>query len=115
MNVDNARTLVSQLERLPDNQFKMTTWVDHDGSCGTVACIAGWCSLLNGGPTEAAGLEDENGSAHFDFAQEFLGLKPDEATRLFGGYGWAAHRLIRDLTLSDAIAELNRRIEAAEL
>lgn len=50
MNKERILKLADQLERLPDVQFNMDTYIHHD--CGTVACIAGWCSLLNEGPKE---------------------------------------------------------------
>jgi len=106
-NVENLKKLRDQLSRLPDEKFNMGPIISHH-ECGTVACIAGWASLLNGGPDDGRAL---------GFASRWLGLTSDEAHALFlgdwhpsGGFG-----LTRDeITRADAIAELDRMIAAEE-
>src|SRR5687768_11356038 len=78
MNIQHAEILLRQLERLPDEKFVMGDWIDHRGPCGTVACVAGWAALLNGGPTD--------GTIDTEFwARDWLGLGHSDARRLFYG------------------------------
>lgn len=105
MNIKNAKTLVGQLKRLPDEKFDMGPLIAHR-SCGTVACIAGYASILNGGPTE-----DDDVSSPYNFAQKWLGLNTNVAESLFHGW-WANKRYRGDITRLEAIAELERMIEA---
>lgn len=117
MNIENAKKLVSQLERLPDEKFWMADYIIHPedfahisviapkrGNCGTVACIAGWASLSNGGPNSEVNS--------FKWARDWLGLDMDDARYLFRGY-WTAKPL-EEVTRSEAISELNRMIAEAE-
>lgn len=107
MNIENAKKLVSQLARLPDEKFTMSTWASH-GECGTVACIAGWTSILNGGP--------DNASEILHFAERFLDLSMQEADILFLNWPrwptWGQRSGVP--SRADAIAELNRLIAEAE-
>lgn len=102
MNIENAKKLVGQLERLPDEKFDMSRYVQHN-ECGTTACIAGWAALLNGGPEYRGSRDSDN---VFYWAQDWLGLKYPTAQDLFLNHdGWPR---------AEAIAELNRMIAAAE-
>lgn len=118
MNIDNAKKLVGQLERLPDEKFWMSSWIAHpeefaqvdvqrEASCGTVGCIGGWAFMLNDG-----GERPESSRKITKFAQEFLGLTPGGAGALF--YGTWTTKSPQDITRADAIAELNRLIAEAE-
>lgn len=123
MNIENAKTLVGQLERLPDEKFFMACVISHpegprrigNADCDTVACIAGWCSLLNGGP-QNDGAPDED---PIQFSQDFLGLSNEEASDLFFAHSWrgvknGSRRSLTEVTRPAAIAELNRMIAEAE-
>jgi hypothetical protein len=81
MNIQNMQKLIAQLERLPDKQFDMEEAIAHKPECGTVACIAGWASLLNGGPQVAQGGE----TWPLTWARDWLDLTSRQATRLFFG------------------------------
>lgn len=81
-----------------------------EAGCGTAACIAGWAQLIG----------DTDGHSSADvFAQEWLGLDDDEAERLFMGL-WSPKvnstdfsiTGLEDVTLDDAIAELDRMLSA---
>lgn len=115
MNIENAKKLVDQLKRLPDERFWMAEYIAHPeeflelnvprpASCGTVACIAGWASLANGGPNFYCDV--------YDWATEWLGLREEESWRLFLGE-WSPKNLSQ-ITRSEAIAELERLIAAAQ-
>lgn len=117
MNIDNAKKLVGQLERLPDEKFWMASWIIHPEqqqyrlgipkkhrSCGTIACIAGWAQLLN---RPRARLHP------YTWAQKWLRLSEDDALKLF--YGFFSKKANSRITRSDAIAELNRLIAKAKL
>lgn len=115
MNIENAKKLVGQLERLPDEKFNMVELISHR-ECGTVACIAGWASILNGGPKVLR--ESKRGANNFtawNFASRFLGFDPDgeEATTLFYGR-WPSGKGLLRTTRTEAIAELRRLIAKAE-
>lgn len=105
MNIENARKLVSQLERLPDEKFDMGTWIEHGRpACGTTACLAGWCALLNSGPKDNT-LECEV------FARDWLNLNISQAHHLFyGEFIEDDNRHWATTTRLEAIAELNRMI-----
>lgn len=113
MNIENMKTLIGQLERLPDEKFWMPDFIVHPENfdryriprakdCGTVACIAGWVCLFNG---------QENNS---NFAREWLGLRKLAAYDLFYGV-WAGDKPLTYVTCSDAIGELKRLLAEAEL
>ena len=53
MNIENMETLANHLERLPNKQFSMNSWLyfsvrDENPTCGAVGCIAGWACILSG-------------------------------------------------------------------
>lgn len=113
MNIPNARKLVSQLQRLPDEKFYMGVFqahpedfenyeIDRPASCGTVACIAGWALALNGGYEKSDSWEE--------FSAHWLGLSRDKAHSLF--FGRWSRKGLNDITRQEAIDELNRLIAA---
>lgn len=112
MNIENMNKLIGQLERLPDEKFDMMDYIQHNTPCGTTACIAGWCSLLNGGPQEK-GVD-----ACFYFAREFLDLSDAEAMHLFMGR-WSPHPLksqwemVHPASRSEAIDHLRSLVAGA--
>lgn len=122
MNIENAKKLVGQLERLPDEKFDMGVWVAHPEeftqyrirrpkSCGTIACIAGWAALSN-----RAELDDN--IYYFGWAMDWLDLTQIEAEYLFlGHFVFFKNGNLKPkahIKLADAIAELNRMIAEAE-
>ncbi len=114
MNIENMKKLVGQLERLPDEKFDMSELITHR-ECGTVACIAGWASLLNGGPKRLReSRRGKNNYTAWNFAAKFLGIDPDgkETQDLF--YGHWSHKPLFAVTRTEATAELKRLIAAAE-
>jgi hypothetical protein len=124
MNIENARKALAQLKQLREDQFFMATWVVHPNMhyfpyasqcvadrtkivpCNTVACGAGWISLLNGGPTE-----NDVGAyvTPFAFARHFLDLHPAPAEYLF--YGNWSEKSQENITLAEFIVEFERMIE----
>lgn len=104
MHIENAKTLISELERLPDEKFDMRSYVQH-GECGTTACIAGWICLLHDGPDYNT-WEPFSAEVAFNFARNFLGLTDAEAVKLF-----LTHM---QWTRADAVAELKRMVQETE-
>lgn len=78
--------------------------------CGTVACIAGWCNLING--------NDINQSS-FYFAQKWLDLSYEEADNLFYANqhpGWAtSYSVLEDITAEQAVRTLRHLAETGEI
>lgn len=106
MNIENAKKLVGQLERLPDEKFDISTIISHR-ECSTVACVAGWAMLLNGGDPEE--------EYPLDWAQRWLGFSYEERQRLFlGRFSRDLEKFWFQVTRSNAIDELNRMIAEAE-
>lgn len=116
MNIENAKKLVSQLKRLPDEKFWMPVYILHPEemieygiipkkhlNCGTIGCIAGWAQMFNG-PRAC--------SEPAIRARKWLGLREQEALSLF--VGAFSRKRMDQITRTDAIAELNRLIAEAE-
>lgn len=129
MNIENAKKLISQLERLPDEQFFMGEWIMHadeleqyieaeysglstellerfpKGGCKTVGCIAGWAVMLNGLPApDTSGL---TGETYIKIAGDWLGLPYREAQSLFMGWWWSDKGdPLENATRQDAIDQL---------
>lgn len=116
MNIENMRILRDQLARLPDKKFNMGEIINHR-PCGTVACIAGWAALLNGGPTLLENEPDYSLHQITGWARRWLGLRDPEARHLFYG-SWFEDRYDDEgspiswdkASRADAIAELDRLI-----
>jgi hypothetical protein len=81
VNKENLNKLIGQLERLPEEKFDMRIYINHH-PCGTTACIAGWCALLNGGPADSP----------YYFAKNFLGINEETARGLFINAGFERER-----------------------
>lgn len=105
MNIPNAKKLVGQLERLPDEKFYLGTSIEHREG-GTVACVGGWASILNGGPK----YEGEEIAA-LSYAANWLDLTRLEDFRLFSMNGVANWEKTSRV---EVIAELSRMIAEAE-
>lgn len=94
MNLDNMRTLYSQLSRLPDEKFYMGHWMLHRDlnddyekeifigrSCDTVGCGAGWAKFLNyNSEPDIQGIKDP-----YCWAKLWLDLSERQADHLFYG------------------------------
>jgi len=128
INIKNARRLIKCLE--DENNpvgFGMDRWFDHNGDdvddasdvcriakdhpCGTAACLAGHAALL---AWQSGDVEIKVFSNIRDTAEKWLGLGYWEARNLFHGH-WGGHQLmvsLDSLTKEEAIAELNRMIDA---
>jgi hypothetical protein len=100
--------LADILEKLPDDNFDMGQWGEHEGRhkpkqdnyCGTVACVLGWASLDPGlrrqglkglwthsryyDNTISSSLSVEfDGLRDADAGKEFFGLSDEEKIQLF--------------------------------
>jgi len=127
INITNARRLI---ERLEDKNnpvaFNMTHWFIHnqdgimdpedmckvvkDHPCGTAACLAGHAALI---AWQSGEIEITEDSSVEGTAEEWLGFGFTESKCLFRGH-WGREPLkgrIEDLTIEQAIDELNRLIE----
>jgi hypothetical protein len=88
MNVEKIRALADFLERLHElgEQFDMNTWIDtqtafYEGHCGTSACIAGWCAIMEIGQEKALKADWHGETRHI--AAAALGIDEWTATHLF--------------------------------
>lgn len=98
MNVDNIR-LIADLIEAEAEHFDMSSWFKSSGrrssiwitpvtsdlqTCGTTACIAGWCNALANEQIIAAGsLVRLSKAGDTKSAAEFLGLPYEFARSLF--------------------------------
>lgn len=111
MNIDNLNKLIAHLEAQPPERFNMrflfsggeATWlVPNLHECGTAACIAGHCALLQGFK-----VGNEYGA---NFAGPWLGLYMEQYDELFcpdnGESNYFDHP--EKYPLSRAIATLKR-------
>ncbi len=127
MNRKNMQKLIDALEAGPLKfgrrkvGFNMNSYIqrremvlDHSGNkCGTVACLAGWTTLLSGcvltPDFEYGGFD--NVSAHH-VARDWLGLSDDAACRLFmpdqPSLQW------QDITLPQAVTTLKKMMASTD-
>lgn len=77
MNREFAIKLVHQLESIPRGQFDMRDWIK---GCGTVACVAGWATLIADGEEANGGWAEKRG-------RELLELNAWQARQLFLAHG----------------------------
>ena len=115
LNIERAELLYRQLSALPPERLRMDVEiVPGERECDTVACVAGWCSLLNGGPHSDGG-EVLSGEV-LSWAGEWLGISPegDEYWDIFYGHSVRERGYpLSSITLDDALGELRRLIEEA--
>lgn len=94
MNVENILKLAEVLESpAAEEHFDMSSWLDHNGDhdlpdeitynemikdCGTVACIAGWATVLAKGDEI---VKEEN--YEFGIGADYLDLEYTQAKHLF--------------------------------
>jgi hypothetical protein len=128
MNRENIQKVRDYLSNLPDGRFAIGTWFFvpgtgfshtlHDrgftnataleGSCGTVACIAGHTlACLEPDGTIPAMVSPK--------AAELLGLSTDEAFALFEGYDVANLDDPDEITTADAVRVLDHLLETGEV
>jgi len=103
VNVENLRKVRDHIASLPPEQVNMGLF-QGEKSCGTVACIAGWATELNGGRR----------------AQGWLGLYDRQTRELFTPRGWARdeHRRVEHTKLypkSRVVTTLDHLIETGEV
>jgi hypothetical protein len=101
MNVELLRKVAGKLRRMRHKKhFDMSDWGSKN-ECGTTACIAGWALLESGYRVKTAKEENEYGEREsvfyapsgkpvdpFSAAQRLLGLKYNQASRLFHDDEW---------------------------
>jgi hypothetical protein len=73
-------------------------------SCGTAACIAGWCQMIG------AENEAERKSPASRFATDWLGIDEDSAGYLFYGK-WAGKKWLNEITLAETLAYLETLLD----
>jgi hypothetical protein len=86
MNTENILKLADHLDKLHPEKFDPVCWVYEDPVCGTVACIAGWASVLF--PEFNVDCEGVYGPAEVDYfvsGRRALGLSDEDAMDLFYG------------------------------
>lgn len=79
MNREFAIKLIHTLESLPRRQFHMADWIRKD-KCGTVACVAGWATVVADGKEAASHTAESRG-------RKLLGLSATQAYNLFHAHG----------------------------
>lgn len=89
MNKERLLTLASFLEtQVPEDKFRMDTWVVDVHTCGSSACAFGWACRIP--EFKALGLKlvesgpSYNGEVDFRAAQTFFDLSRMESMWLFG-------------------------------
>ncbi len=89
MNIGNILKVADAIEKASVCNFNMASWVQVE-DCGTSACIAGHCYIMQGGELsintdsrDARILRYAEYSSVVPLARDFLGLTDDEAGKLF--------------------------------
>lgn len=102
LNVENIKKVRDHLAALPPEQFDMSWW-HTEQSCGTVCCIGGWTGAIL---AQNADLPDNHTAA-------LLGIDSIQADDLF--FMINANVNMRDRTIPEAVAVLDRLIETGEV
>lgn len=118
MKIANVKEFLSFLKRIPAKAINMSSYieppagipmlaanyvVEHEASCGTTACIAGWCSLYvhRNDPVAICDLVSKILSVDGytggwpnivakEEARKFMGLTPRQADKLFITGPWGS-------------------------
>jgi len=85
VNVENVDKLIKYMKRLKADKFIMQDWITGDNGsstttngCGTTACIAGWCKIMN--------KSDDSPLSH---AERFLGGTPYYTLMMYDENGYS--------------------------
>lgn len=113
-----TRVLEAIREAAPE-RFYMPNWRADDADCGTVGCVAGWVTILEGMSRSQANQikrvagNDYNSNA-FYIGKEKLDLDAGDAVKLFSGHNNRGV-FLSDLTHAHGLAVLKHLIETGEV
>ena len=117
MNVENLKKVRDAIAQNPTTYDQR--WYAHE--CGTPACIAGWAaslSLRDGETLNWGGIKRPDGryANPHTRAQQWLGLSPHDAGRMFDEHPVLSGGEFRvDPTVQEALAMLDRAIETGKV
>lgn len=125
-NIENVKRVRDMIAEMEDVNFDYSVVLDPERSCGTAACIAGWCWVLNYGDRKGRHPGPRaiynafvRGIKMMDEPRKFLGLTTMEAGELFIARGFRNNRPnylgIYEITRQMVVNTLDHLIETGRV
>lgn len=112
MNIDRLKHLITVLAAVPDKQFDIDNWKEHN-SCGTVACALGWAGSDPQFKAEGLQLARPIFTPHFQgftgyaAGAEFFGITREQSEYLFNPDEYeSTYSEVEKVTPADVIARI---------